>query len=102
SGDSLLRTHPDSAVVLLEQAEEKSLHVDYYDGAALARIKMGLAAISKGDFQQSFIHYGTAYRYVRQAKNYNQLLPWILIDIGTIFTHMHQYERAAQHYLTVL
>ncbi len=100
--DSLIRTHPDSAIALLEQAEEKSLHAGYYDGAALARIKTGLAATSTGDFKQSFLHYGTAYRYARQAKNHTQLFPLILIDIGTIFTHMHQYERAAQHYLTVL
>jgi signal transduction histidine kinase len=101
-GDSLLNHAPERAVALLQEAEQESLKSGYYDGATVARIKLGLAAIGTGDFQQSLLHYGTAYRYVQQARGYRTLLPLIFVDVGTIFTHMRSYDQAARHYLLVL
>lgn len=94
--------YPDSALKFLNQACYESIVIGNFNLTGRAQTNMGLAAMSKGDFDACFKHFNIAYKYIQLAGTQKEELPSLYISIGTSYYYQDNYQKAFEYYYAIL
>ena len=88
---------PDSAFLLLKNAEKQNKAIHYYQGE-IERLKVfGNAYQTKGEFKSAMEYYERAYKLAEQ-KGFKKLLPGILGNIALVYMNQGNYPLALEEF----
>lgn len=93
---------PDSALCIFNTALQRSISMNYYTGAAMVKIQMGLTLSGKNDFSGSMKAYKEAYAYILNAPKKQMLLSALYINIGACYSYQSNFEKAFEYYYAIL
>jgi signal transduction histidine kinase len=102
NGSGMLYRDVDSALLLLDQAEQLSRSTGFEDGIGYALAFTGMAYTYKGDYKSSFEAYRKALPYCLNAKHITTALPSLYINIGVSYRGNGNYELANYYYFKAL
>jgi len=89
--------YPDSAFAILKDIPAQSEELGYYRGETESYNILGNALQTKGDFDSALQYYERAYQLADQ-KNYKNMLPALLGNIGIIYLNKGNYPVSLQKF----
>ncbi len=98
TAEALQRSHPDSAINLLQHSLLKSREKAYPLGIAKSLLHMGKAYAFAGKYEKSLRSFQEAAIYSKDAAQGGQLLPEIFNGIGTVYQTWGNFGQAAMYY----
>jgi sensor histidine kinase YesM len=92
-----LNTDLEKSKILIDEAEEISLQLNYHEGVGLSCHQRGVYYYLCNDFENALIHYLNADTILSKSKHWrNKIKP--KANIAMVYIHTHQYNEALRIY----
>ena len=98
----MLWQHTDSAIFLLYQALNESQRLGYQSGISYSHMNLGMAAMAKGNYDESYRQYYLSYTHIPLNRSHDQTLTTLFVNIGATYAYQANYAQAAHFYYSVL
>lgn len=102
NGYAIMFRNKDSALLLIEQAIEKSKATGFEDGIGYALSYKGMIEVNSGEFEKGFITFNHALKYCSQAQYVKIAYPSLLINMAASYRLQGDYEKANTYYFKAL
>lgn len=102
NANKMLWEHTDSSIALLHQALSKSIAINYQNGVTYSHMNLGMAAMAKGNYKESYRQYYLSYNTIPLNRSHDPTLTTLFVNIGATFAYQANYAQAATFYYSVL